>query len=189
MLVLLSCGIEYEDVEVRIGPYRSVLDENAYFEMAYMIKENPDAENWEELKGEIKDFYFEWGYQYKVKVRKQERKPCVDEIDGYEFEYKVLEILTRSQMDVEDTFEVKLKRGTYNYVEYDDDNGSKKDGYYLPDGTLIVFDNEEIKTEFDTVYENEDIGEKLISGVFKYNFESTQLDQEIILLELNENQN
>lgn len=187
ILLFASCGIEYEDIEMRIGPNKITIDENPYFDMAYYVKFDPEAEEWEELKGDIKNFDFEWGYQYKVKVRRQERKPCAEEIDGYDYEYKMLEILTRSQVDLEETFELKLKKGAYNYIDYEEDASDVDEGYYLPDNTQIIFDNDDLVTQLTEIYNTKDIGNKLVTGVFEYNFEDdSTVDQEIILIEIKE---
>ncbi|NLK62184.1 MAG: DUF4377 domain-containing protein [Fusobacteria bacterium] len=187
LTVFFGCGIEYEDIEIRVSHYRALLDEEEFRAMSYFIKSqyNVDPEEWEEIKNDIKYFDFKWGYEYKLKVRRQERKPCENKIEGYTHEYKLIEILTKSYVDEDTTFELKIKKGDYNYIKYNSEVTKKY--YTLPDGTKILYDNKEAhEDKLKKYYNKDDIGKKVVIGTFKHSFEGNNSDKEIILIDLRE---
>lgn len=187
LLSMLGCGIEYEDIEIRVSHYRAILEKEDFSEMSYFIKSqyNKNPEEWEELKNDIKYFDFKWGYEYKLKVRRQDRKPCENEIEGYTHEYKLIEILTKSLVDEDVTFELNMKKADYNYIEYNSDVTKKY--YNLPDNTKIIYEEgSELEAKLKEYYDKEDIGQKIVIGTFKHSFDNSTGDKEIILINLRE---
>lgn len=164
VLLFSSCILSYETIE--IGHYREPVSLWDGPWMSYRIGASDDQVfNW--VWG-IKDFRdYQWGYEYKIKVKK--KIILNPPLDSPSTEYTFVKVLSKEKADAETRFVLMLKEGRDIYF-------SNKNGEF------------NILDEIDFIINNSDIQENLetcipisrsVNGIFSHLSEETLLLHQI----------
>jgi hypothetical protein len=161
-VLFFSCGLFAQDkskiIEVNILPYKTIA--NGAFFKSLVIKSDEDALEY------LNNFDFQWGYHYKLKVRRIElAKPPAD---GSSIEYELIKVLSKEKANPLDTFQLLLQGQKYLGPPSDDDTYEMmkpmSDSTYLYDGEIELIVPENFKAKFNEAL----MPEKWIFGKFVF---------------------
>ncbi|MDW3191031.1 MAG: DUF4377 domain-containing protein [Cytophagales bacterium] len=107
-LMLLSCKEEVEVVNIRVNHFKPMgfgIPNHLIFQVQY--PENFGTDDWQNFSSEISGFDFEWGNVYELKIEKRpiENPPQ----DASSVDYKLREVVSKTQVGEEETFQILLK--------------------------------------------------------------------------------
>lgn len=179
-MLCISCGSNIKSkttddnqssdaLELTIGHYKSTCWGEAE-QLCFLVKEEKEQELFYE---EIKGFEYQWGYTYRILVKRVTTKE--PPLDGSTYHYKLVKVLSKKEVLNPPPFEVKMNK----YFLKESQHLLPSSKIHLIDGTLISFQSEIIQERFFKLIDNE----KPFSVTFSINEKVTN---ELVVISISE---
>ncbi len=157
LALIVSAQDKSKIIDINVLPYKSVTNQ-AFFKSLVLMSDESSLEF-------IDNFSFEWGYYYKLKVKKTEL--ASPPMDGSSVEYDLVKVVSKRKASQTDTFELLLT--AYKYLgppEAGDERMLKatSDSTYLYDGEIEII----IPNEYLAKFRDAFIPDKRLIGKFVF---------------------